>query len=212
MRTHFVTTALTLATVLAVSGRQSAQADTAYGRQCNRVFPTSSTTVFKGKQRYAYSQSEKWTPGTEKHSCRANLAVAEDNRGAGLDYMPSVGINTFDGTAVTGCLMFNFPLNRGWLLAGLDITAKPVRDACGASPCQAPYCGTGGNFVVFATQYGGVGGWKRVGVISVNTPNWAEYKVLLPNPAPLVMVCRAADGPARDDLAIDSVKGCAVQP
>jgi hypothetical protein len=54
--------------------------------------------------------------------------------------------------------------------------------------------------------------WNHVRAVTVTTPNYSEYKILLDQPAPMVMICCTGDGPARDDVFIDAVKGCAVQP
>ena len=195
MRKWVAAFALAFASIVTIGFVETAEADTAYGRQCSRVLAKRAVTGRVG--------------GTG-HVCSANAGIAEDNRGAGLDYAPRFKPQYVDGVAVTGCIRFDFAINRHWLLAGIDVTAKPVPNACGASPCQAPYCGTGGDFVVFRSDNGR--GWKHVKTTLVATPNWAEYKILLDQPAPLVMVCRAGSGPARDDVMIDSVKGCAVQP
>jgi hypothetical protein len=196
MRNKSVALSFALAAIVIGGASEIASADTAYGRQCNRVLAKRAITGRVG--------------GTG-HVCAASAGIAEDNRPAGLDYSPRFPPKYVDGVAVTGCIRYDFPLNRNWLLAAIDVTAKPVSNACNASPCQHPYCGTGGNFVVFRSDSYGRG-WKHVKAVTVTTQNYSEYKVLLDQPAPMVMICRAGDGPARDDVFIDAVKGCAVQP
>jgi hypothetical protein len=210
MRNKTIAFAAVLSVVVVAAVARYAEADTMYGRQCNRVFPTRARAatgpLTSGDPRAYYRSSPH-----AHHTCAAASAVAEDGRGAGLDYDHEIGVRTFNGHSVTGCVMFDFPLNRGWLLAGIDVVAKPTQNACNRTPCQAPYCGTGGNFVVF-TQRANYQPWQLVQSVSVATPNYAEYKIVIPQPALRVMVCRPADGPARDDVLIDSVKGCAVRP
>ncbi|MGE0872556.1 MAG: hypothetical protein AB7P03_28640 [Kofleriaceae bacterium] len=206
MRANVAIAGLMFAAGILMTSASTSAADTAYGRQCNRVFPTRVATAFPGISR------GQW----HKHSCNPSSARAEDGHGAGLDYDTRIGVQNLSHNRdypVTGCLYFTFPLNRGFLLAGLEVIAKPTRNACGASPCQGGYCGTGGTFNVFVKDPGAYRrDWQMVKTVQVTTPNYSQYKIALPRPASQVMICRAADGPARDDLLIDSVKGCAIQP
>jgi len=172
---------------------------------CNRVLPRSSIAYYGGRV-------------NPTSVCYPENALVEDNKAAGLDYGAGTRLLTLAGVTVSGCIIIDFKLAEQFreptTLSSVTITAKPYGNACAQArtPCVSDYCGTGQDFLVFAK---GPQGWRDPFVLvqrfTAKTPNWSEYKVDLLNryATEVIAICRSANGPARDDIAIDVVTGCA---
>ena len=172
---------------------------------CNRVLPKSVIPYYGGRV-------------NPTSVCFADHALAEDNLAAGLDYGAGTSLLTMAGVPVAGCIIVDFRLSEQFreptTLSSVTIIARPHANVCAQArtPCQPPYCGTGQDFLVFAKgPRGARDPFVLVQRFTAATPNWSEYKVSTLNryATEVLAICRTGNGPARDDIAIDAVKGCA---
>jgi hypothetical protein len=136
--------------------------------------------------------------------CNIDEVLVDDGKAAGLDRTTNIDA-TLAGQNVSSCI--------GVELAGVAeemvVRLKPTPQAC-TVPCAAN-CGSGHSAKLFAGTSASASDFEFLREIELGTTSLADYTVdidsIIPGGAKFLAICRAAWGPARDDIAVDAVYG-----
>jgi hypothetical protein len=131
-------------------------------------------------------------------ACRLQNAAATDGVGAGLDHSGATAV-FIDNTDVTSCIAARFE----GTLASATVRMRAIADACG-HPCDGTTCGTGRNASTFVGA--DVATLQSLDYLTI-TGEFAPYPFTMRVDDRVVVVCRTTQGPARDDIEVDSILG-----
>jgi hypothetical protein len=137
-------------------------------------------------------------------SCDIDNALVADGLVAGVD-RDDAPTGNIAGREVNGCVGVEFRPSD--VLDGIVVTAKPVANACAASPCVAPECGTGWSMLVFAGPARDA--LSFLGEVALTGAELSTYRVAVPPTivASVAVVCRTSVATQRDDVGVDAILG-----
>jgi hypothetical protein len=133
-------------------------------------------------------------------ACSSDSVLVEDGIFAGLDHVGLVEAQ-LDGTNVTACIGVELPTAVSLITVRMKPTPQGCGHACGAN------CGTGHTAKVFASA--NEAAYVHIEEVAL-ADGVADYTLDVPDKVGLarfVAVCRPGWGNARDDLAVDVIRG-----
>jgi len=139
------------------------------------------------------------------NACGTANALAQDGTICGLD--DAAGLGSLAGQTVAGCVGVDFGQTLP-ALSPVTVHAGASPDACsGADPCLPGYCNTGDSFQVFTGTTLGSYTYETAVNLSAGTA-LSDYGFAITQSARYLVVCRPGNGYARDNIAVDSIRGC----
>jgi len=137
-------------------------------------------------------------------ACDVDNALVRDGLVAGLD-RDDAPVGKIADREVNGCVGARFDPTVA--LDAVFVTAKPMANACAASACADPECGTGRGMLLFAGAE--VDQLTFIGEEALTTAELSTYRIALPQGivGRVVVVCRAPYATQRDDVGVDAIVG-----
>ncbi len=140
--------------------------------------------------------------------CGATNVLSKDGAVAGMGFAATGKVYAPDPTqstsVVAACVAVDF--NQAVAARAARLTVRRVQTACNDS-CTGTACNTGGHVNLYASSDGA--SWRYLTQFIASTSTLAQRTIPLPSGSLRhLLVCRAASGPARDNVELDHVELC----
>ncbi len=139
--------------------------------------------------------------GVGDEVCNRDAVLIADDASAGLD-ITAGGFSTVDGQNVTACVGVDF---KTLALEGARVTLSSTPKAC-STGCEPPFCTGKALAHIFAATLEAPSTWRHIGSASL-IARAETYTVHVPTDLvySLIVVCRNANSPQKDDVAVGSI-------